>query len=414
MAPRPTASPSPAATSGFEVDAKAVVRAVRRSFAQLLTAAGLDPTVPQVISRRIGLNKNLAWKISKVVGDEDPAVVLQQMPGPAGIRIFFEGLERAGATEAHLQSARSAVDAYDNLIRTHCGDRASLDTLSTDLSPAGRAVVDEQHRKLLFQGGGHVWGVQARLMLKLAVIKPSDDGETLDLAHVSGLFDFRRLRQRASWAMASRHWKTDRGSKMNMPLPEPVDPRFAGVGEAPLMADFCSNPLPTLIKYEHSTGATFELPEGPIGNTAAIDCVIGTVQRGVPKFRTDEDEWGEHNAICDTPAEQLIYDLFIHESMTFAHEPEALLLSDLRSSMRYPGRDRSRDLLPLGEALRDLGQSDLAPATPEWPRYGDLNQYVFDRLGWKPSEFLAFRIKVAYPVCPSSLVLRYPLPPCPA
>lgn len=394
----------------FDVDAKAVVRAVRRSFSELLAGVGLDPSMPQVISRRIGLNKNLAWKISKVVGDDDPAVVLQQMPGPAGIRIFFEGLERAGAAKDRLSSARDAVDAYERLIQTHSGDRATLDMLSTDLSPTGRQQIDEQHRKLLFQGSGYVWGVQARVMLKLAVIKPHDDGQTLDLVHVSGLFDFRRLRQRASWAMASRTWKSDRGSTMNMPMPEPVDPRFAGVGQAPLMADFCTNPLPELIKYDHATGATFELPEGPIGNAAAIDCVLGTIQRGVPMFRTEEDQWGEHNGICDTPAEQLVYDLFVHESMTFAHQPEALLLSDLRSSNRYPGRDRMRDQLPLNEALRDLGKSELAPATPELARYSDLNQYVFDRMGWKPAEFLAFRIKVAYPVCPSSLVLRYPLP----
>lgn len=386
------------------------MRAVRRSFSELLTGTGVDPSLPQVMSRRFGLNKNLAWKISKVVGDDDPAVVLQQMPGPGGVKIFLESLERAGAEPARIRSARDAVEAYEELIRVHSGDRATLDMMGADLSVAGRQQVEEQHRRLLFQGGGFVWGVQARVMLKLAIVRPADDGKTLDLAHVSGLFDFRRLRQRATWAMASRHWKSDRGGRMNMPLPEAVDPRFAGPERAPLMADFCTNPLPDLVPYDHATGTTFELPAGPIGNTGAIDCVLGTIQRGVPMLRTDEDEWGEHNAILDTPAELLIYDLFVHESMTFARHPEAVLYSDLRSSNRYPGRDRINDRLPLNEPLQDLGKHALAPATPDLPRYGDMTKYVFDRLGWEPEAFYAFRIKIAYPVCPSSLALRYRLP----
>ena len=400
----------PVGAPDFPIHARSVVRSLRRAFSELLASVGADPAVPQAVSRQFGLNKNLAWRISKIVGGDDPAVVLQQMPGNGGLKIFLDAMKRAGAGGERLASARQAIDEYERLIRIHSGDRATLEMMGADLSPHARQQLDEQHRRLLFQGGGYVWGVQARVMLKVAVIAPGQAEGTLDLAAISGLLDFRRLRQQASWAMASRYWNDDRGIRMAMPRPEALDPRFDAEGQAPLMGEFCSTTLPALRSFPISGGTSFELPEGPIGNAAAVDCVLGTLQRGIPRYRTAQNEWGEHNAICDTPSELLIVDLFIHESMTFALAPEALLFSELRSPVRHPGPERDRNRLPLHETLQELGKDPLAPATPEAPRYADMFQALFARTGWDPGAFHAFRMKINYPACPTSLVLRYRLP----
>jgi len=405
-----TSEPS---TLPFPEHARAVVRTVRGAFSELLTATGADPQDPQSISRSFGLNKNLAWKISKIVQADDPAVVLQQMPGAAGIKIFLRCSERAGANPALVETARGAINEYERLIQVHSGDRATLEMMGSELSAAGRQQRDEYHRRLLFQGASYVWGVQARVMLKVGVVGPGREPGLLDFASLSALVDFRRLRPDVTWVMAARHANNDDGTEMETSPSEAIDSRYGGREQAPLMADFCSQPLPELRRFADPTGTSFELVEGPVGNTGALTCVVGTLHRGIPYYRTPANDLGEHTAICDTPSEILIVDLFFHEQFTFAIPPTPTLYSELAAAVPYPGRGRERNRLPLNESLQDLGLGALPLATPEVRRYTQMVRAMFERTGWKPAEFHAFRMKIVYPVCPSALVLRYALPEAP-
>ncbi len=397
----------------FAAHALGVVRAVRGAFSELLTSVATNPQDPQSVSRELGLNKNLAWKICRIIQSDDPCVALEQMPGASGIKIFLRCMERAGASAHLLQTGREAIREYEQLIRVHSGDRATLEMMGSELSASGRQQRDEYHRKQLFQGASYVWGVQTAVMLKVGVVGPGGAPGRLDFASLSGLLGFRRLRGDVAWVVATRRASNDDGSEMSPPAPEAVDPRFAAADQAPLLADFCSQPLPELRRVVSPAGTSFELVEGPVGNTGARSCVVATIQRQVPYYRTPENEWGEHAAICNTPAELLIVDLFVHKTFAFAIPPEAILYSELNASVPYPGRGRERNRLPLNESLQDLGVGTLLLPTPEVRRYSQMVQTLFDRRGWIPTEFHVFRMKIAYPVCPSALVLRYrlPLPP---
>lgn len=402
--------PQSTAAVSFPKHAKAVVRTVRGAFAELLVSVGADPSDPQAMSRKFGLNKNLAWKISKIIQADDPSVALQQMPGAAGTKIFFRSIERAGAKKDLLDSARHAVREYEQLIRVHSGDRATLEMMGSELSLAGRQQRDEAHRKMLFQGASAIWGVQTRVMCKAGIVAPGRSSGLLDFASLSALIDFRRLREEVTWQMATRYWNNDDGSRMETIQREAIDPRFDSPESAPLMGEFCSQPIPHLRQFPTTSGTSFELVEGPVGNIGAITCVLGTIQRGIPYFRTPENEWGEHSAICDTPAELLVIDLFIHESFAFAIPPEAALYSEMRKAVRFPGPERERNRLPLNETLEDLGTGPLVLATPDVPRHKQMIGAMFDRAGWDARQFHGFRMKINYPACPTALVLRYRLP----
>lgn len=65
------------------------------------------------------------------------------------------------------------------------------------------------------------------------------------------------------------------------------------------------------------------------------------------------------------------------------------------------------------ETLQGLGTGPLPLATPEVPKYNQLVQAAFDRTGWQPGDFHGFRVRIAYPTYPASLVLRYRLPEAP-
>jgi len=395
-------------TQPFPTHARAVVRSIRGSFTEAIASGGADPTDCQSIGRSLGLNKNLAWKISRIIQDEDPSSVLMQMPGAGGLKIFLRAVESAGIEPKLVRSAQNAISEYEELIKLHSGDRTTFDMMCAELGPAGRSRLDEQNRKQLFQGGSAVWGVQARVNLKVGVIGPGAAPGLIDFVSVNALIDFRRIRPDATWVMATRQAKNDDGTQMPTAPREAIDPAFADPEVAPLMGEFCSSPLPELRRVADVFGTSFVLPEGPVGNAGSLTCVVGVIHREILAYRTSENEWGEHSARSDIPAELFMVDLFIHESLGFAMQPKISLLSDLHAGS--PGAKSAKCGLPLSEPLRDLGTGPHAPATPEVPRYSQLIQALYDRTGWTPTEFCGFRMKIPYPAYPANLVLRYPLP----
>lgn len=404
-----TLDPSP---TPFQADARTVVRTVRGAFSDLLAQAGANAQDPQSISERIGLTKTLAWKVSRMVQADDPALALQHMPGASGVKLLLRGAERAGVDPAHIEVARDAVRQFERLIEVHCGDRATLDMMGGQLSPAGRRQRDEQHRRMLFQGASYVWGAQARVVCKIGVVTPGEAPGLLDFASVNALVDFRRLRPDVCWVMASRHGRNDDGSQMRTHAAEAIDPRFSGPNQCPLMGDFCSENLPPLRRIDYPRGMSFELVEGPVGNKGSLSCAVGTIQRGIPYYAAPDNEWGEHRAVCDLPAELMIVDLFVHQSFAFAIPPQASLHSELAAGASDGPRLRRQ--LPLSEPLQDLGVSPEPPTTPEYPRYTALTRAVFARLGVDPGAFHGFRMKLPFPACPTSIMLRYRLPEEPA
>lgn len=399
---------SPAHPPPFPTHAREVLRTLGTAFADALTSAGLDPNEPQAISRELGINKNLAWKVSKVIQMNDPAQALQQMPGAGGVKIFREALKDAGVNVAQLDAISTALEEYDRLIEIHSGDRATLDMLGSSLSPNGDPQRDEHHRKLIYQGASYIWGVQARVSLKLGVVGPSAQQDMLDFVSVNSLIDFRRLRPDVSWDMASRHANYDDGSDMPASPIEPVDLRYEDSDKAPLMADFCSQPLPELRRRPNKWGATFELVEGPVGKTGALTCTVGMLQRNIPAYGDSEADWGRHLARCDIPAELLVLDLLIHQQFAFAIPPQVKLVSLAGASSPPPLAQRK--YLPINDPLQDLGTSSVPAVTPEVPRYSKLLEMIYQRTGWNPSEFHTFRMKVPYPAFPTAIELCYPLP----
>lgn len=398
----------------FPIHAREVTRAVRASFTNLLASAGANPVEMQSIIEHVGLNKNLAWKLSKIAAADDPATVIKQMPGEAGLKIFFNLMQRGRRDPALLDRARQAIVEFHKLIETHSGDRETLAIMGNELSSAGRQKRDEQHRKQLFLGASHVWGARARVNLKIGILGPSaiqppnDAGfvTNIDVCSVSGLIDFRRLRPDVRWVMALRKRFHDQTPDDAIPT-EPVDPRFADENVAPLMGDFCSSPLPELHRFVDGSLNKFELVEGRVGNTGAITTVIGTIHRNIPFGAIPGADWGGSISSSDTPAELLISDHIVHQSLTYAIPGTVELHSQLHHTSMLPN-ERTR--LPMTEVMEDLGKDPRVLPAREFPDHLPLIQALFDRMGWNPAEFHTFRLRIAYPACPAWVLTKYPLP----
>ncbi len=227
-------------------------------------------------------------------------------------------------------------------------------------------------------------------------IAPGDDPEWADLAWLSGLVDFRRLRRDVVWAMASARKAADDGTVLPVGRIEPIDPDFAGDGTAPLLGEFCSRPIPRMRVDTGSDGIIrYELVDGPVGNTAAATCVIGVAGRQfVRRYCAPNDTLGDHVARLYTPVELLVHDLFVHRDLEYALSPEIALYSQLPSGPPYPLGGRNCGLLPVWEKVHQLGSCPPGVVTPELPQYRHMIDRVFDRMGWSARDFYGFRFKM--------------------
>ncbi len=388
----------------FAVEAREVARTLQDAFAEVLRSVGADPSTPQSIVKEVGLNKNLAWKVSRIIQAEDAATALDLVPGASGVRIFMRAAAKAHANSDALSRAEDAIGAYEALIRTHTGDRATLEMMGSELDEARRQQRDEQHRKLLFQGASYVWGAQARAIVKMAAVIPGDKPGYMNFATISGFIDFRRLRPDVTWTMAKRDSSNDDGSEMPESPWYPLD-RSGPTSAPPLLKEFCSQPIPELQRVETTREIRYVLPEGEIGNTGALTCLVGMVQKDLPIYRTPENSYGTHSARCEVPAELMNIDMFFHESLPFTHRPEI----SLHSNVGGYAYSKDGQQLPFNERIKDLGVSTVPPPAPEIPRYRQLMETFFSMIGHPLGEFHGYRVKIAYPAYPTALVMGYPL-----
>lgn len=397
-------------TPPFEEHVRTVLHRLRITLAELLASVGADPTRSQDLARKLRLNRNLTWKISKIIRENDPAAVIPLMPGKEGLRIFIDKLQQAGATADAIASAEAAIAEFDRMVEIHSGDRETLELMLGNLSGEGDQQRTEALRKQSFLGNSAIWGVQARVQLCVNFIAPSDSPEWNDLAWMSGLVDFRRLRSDVAWPIASTRKTDDSGGILPVGPIESLDPKFAGSDAAPLLGDFCSQPLPAL---RLETGADdllrYNLVEGPIGNTAAATCVIGILgRRFVRRYQTTGDTIGEHIARLYTPVKLLVHDMFVHRDLAYAQSPGVFLYSQLPSGPPYPTGGRDHGKLPLPESVQELGRPPDV-VTPELPTYRRMIDWVFARSGWNPAEFFGFRLRMRFPPTPTLALFRYPL-----
>lgn len=398
-------------TNAFEAHAAQVVARVRTAFSETLASLGINAGKPQEASRKLNLDKNLTWKICRLVRDTNPLAAIPLIPGRAGLNILIDAFAKAEAPPDLIAEVRAATAEFDRMVEMHSGNRDTLQMMLGNLTDAGQQERDEAHRKLSFRGNSAIWGAQARVQLCTNIIAPGSDPNMADLAWMSGLIDFRRLRRDATWAMAAARKTTDDGSPMPVGEIRAIDPAFDGNDKAPLLGNFCSNPLPDIRINLGPDGVTrYELIEGPVGNTATATCIIGLYGRNfVRRRRAPEDTIGEHYARLYTPAETLIHDLFVHRDLAYALSPQILLYSQLPGTPSYPTAGRERGLLSVSDPIIQLGNPPDV-VTTELPAYSRMMRSVFERISWRAEEFHGFRFKLRYPPIPTLAVWRYELP----
>jgi hypothetical protein len=416
LAVGPAASEPQSPAPPFAEHVTTLAHTLRTALSGALAACAADPTRPQQLGRQLKLDKSLAWKLARVVTDADPLAAVTRLPGRSGLQLAYAALARAGAPLAQVRRVEDAVNAIDEAIELHAGDRESFEMMLAELSPAGQERY-AAYRELAFKGLSATFGVRAMVHHACQIVVPSagPDPAMLDLVTISGMRGLVWLRRGGQWPIAHLRRFSGDGQAITGTGVQPVDELGVTPDGMMLVREFSSPVLPPTRAIQRPGGLTrFEIELDRVGNTATVDCVTGWYEPALAsRYRTPVDTLGEHLVHTLTPCELLIFDLAVHASLDFAQSPELAAYGLMPGAAPYPQEGREKGLIPLEARVEALTFDQVGAATPEIDRYDRLVALGVRRAGADPREFVIRRARVPFPPMPAQVVLRYPLPTAP-
>lgn len=394
----------------FEAQTRALADRVRAALGAALASAQANPRRPHTVGKALGLDKSLAWKIGRIASRDDALTAIARIPGRSGQRLVLDALRSAAVPPDQTQELEAALDEFEAFVGTHAGDRETFQAMVAALTPEGRTRVDEGHRRLAFQGNCATWGVQARAQVSVHFAAPSKSApDMLDLAVISGLVDLQRLRQNVPWSVATVRTFHDDGSPVPAHI-EGIDQSWRPGSGPPLLREFCSNPLPPLsIATTHDGVSRYRIDQGPIGRTGGVTCYTGWISRACfSRWKSKQDQFGEHFVTLGTPAELLVHELYLHRDCWPIEPPRVACYGQLPGGPVYPHDGRDASVLPLADPVVPLSTPSVQD--PDGlPRHSEMVELAIARLGHKPSDFRGVRFLLRYPPIPAVLAFRYPL-----
>lgn len=384
-----------------------VVEQLRGALTELLAGVDADPSIPYAVSRYLGVNKNLAWKVCRIVTSNDPWLSVEALPGAQGVEIFLSAAGEKGAAERSITAVRSALREFQDLIDAHAGDRRTLELMLAS-HPTSPPEPMEESRRLAFEGNSAIWGIQARLRFSAFFAAPAgDDREWADVVNLGGLIDVRRMRPDVTAPVFVVHAYNDDGTSRTASY-EPLDPGAAADDPSFLMPRFCSPNAPVLVPVRVDRAVRYELPKGPVGRRSLASWVFGAKVPRIGRVQRDErNRFGQHSTRLFVPVENLLIDLFVHRDLPF-HDFERALVSQLAGE-QFAGVLREGECLPLHEPLLEVGGRPPVVATPLMPGYSELVRWTIERVGWNSDRFTCRRFVMRFPPIPTVVVLRYAL-----
>lgn len=398
-----------AASVGEVMDAFSSLRA---SVLELFDATNLDPTKTRELARELGVNRGLAWRLSRMVRSEDSASVAHDVPGQQSMSRFAEICADRGAERALVERMVEAVRRYEDAVAACTGGRKTLAML---LANRGRDTTQqdrERARRTLFEGACSVWGVQAQVRFVTVFLFPSaDNPDALDAAHVTGYVGFRRLSERP-WPLSYEavHDASGRAQRL---MKHPLDPSGSKEGELQLLREFCDPRAPDIEVQIQGDYKCFNLAAGPVGNEGLTTCVFGSYLPSIYPRPVGESDTAGFMVLLQTPVERVIFDYFVHDDVP----TEGGTITHLLDRLTYPHQNREADFdhqsMSITETPRPLVRGPNGAITANIPWYPRLIEFVEHRTGVPVERFRGTRFEMAYPPISTTLSQRVRLLPGP-
>lgn len=391
----------------FSNDAVICVRKAQAAVSDLLSGAGLGGARPTEVGRILGVDKTLAWKMSRFSESTDLLKAVKHIPGTGGIEIMLKAAQDKGVAPDRINAVRDADRAFRDFVRQRAGDRRSFEAM---LAAGGRDErIELEERKAYYQSGSAIWGVRARMQMLTLCLRPSSTiPDRIDVLQLSGFLDFERLRADVPWIIR-RLWTSDTEAATDNDFKRsPLCPEASVGNSLPVVPDFCTHPLPQINQFTGDNGVIYdEIAPGPVGKHGSLTCVTGELYTGaIPLHRSAENTFGRYELVLRTPVEWVMFDVYLHEDLRHFSDFRYSVFGLLEDRPGVGvGKSHKQPIMGPVDAMR-LGE----PPITQSNRYGDyarLLDHAIERAGWGSIEsFRGYRSELEYPATPWCLTMQ--------
>lgn len=397
----PTAQPTPTLSNDFQQEAGIALTRLRDAIAPIVAAVASPARRAADVARAFEVDAKLGWQLHRIATARDIFEIAPDIPGPSAARRTLEVASARRVSDAVVEEARSAFDAFESMVERHAGDRRSFESLvARCTSGTAQTKVETANRRTLFRANAQLLGLQARTQFGCAILYPGAAPGLIDQVMIRGFVDLAWFRPAGSFILA--RWHPNKGVHADEQIVRtPLEPQDHARFGGPLLARFTTDDTPTLRTREIVPGHTVvEILGRRVGLQSARTYVLGESMSGIvvpPQRELVQDMV----AFVRAPAEALQLDLLVHRdhfgSLTARNEVladtsgESFLTLDPWSARETAIR------LPCADALEASGPAPRYLHAPDVPEYDEMVEHACARIGIGLDAFDLYRFRLQYP-----------------
>ncbi len=387
----------------FDVSASERIRSTQAAWLELLGEIDLSDARPTAIAQRLGVDKTLAWKMARFMGEESSGKAFRYLPGETGVEILLRAVSDQGVVDTRIEATRKAVTDLRVFIREQAGDRRAFEAMVTSNHREGKSELE--HRRQLFRANSAIWGVRGSAQVLTIILRPSETKPAmLDVVQLGGLVELERLRTDLPWIVRRLRASNDSDSNRFAIERVPLDEEHEG---PPLFRAYCSDPAPNLRQFVDEGGWVYdELVPGPVGRSGSTTCILGEKHLAVlPSVRSAENTAGRYSVTVRTPVESVLFDVLIHRDLTHFGDAEMRTYGLLEGRPTAGGGTLNAIPLYEPEPAQRLGSPAIVQSG-RLPWYAGMVREAISRAGWGDlRDYRGYRMEIEYPAIPCDLTL---------
>ena len=375
----------------------------------VLEAIPDGPQGPQMLARRLGVDKVLTSRVLKAMRSPDPMSVIHRIPGPDPLRRLLKGVAKQGVSAMLMTRAQSAVDQFEHLIRNEIGDRSALDTIVSAWVPEARREFQLRRKQSAFKAMSQLKGAQGQTIVATVMLHPSGDGEHIDVVWISGIIGVHRLRPGAGVKLVTRRI----GRADDVRRPRGLDGSPITEHQHVQLAEFCSTPLPHLNVEQVGEVVHYTLAEDGFGPRTAVDLIFAEVNYNEIKRTVPAGSGRKAYVFAEvsTPVKVMHFDVLVHDDIYPDAHPSVRVYDTVFDGIAdVNNRARDIDQLDMTEPVERLGKGLGRFRSSDVPRYSELMRTAFDSLKWDAEHFRGYRCRVEYPIYGTQVTLVFDPP----
>jgi hypothetical protein len=390
---------------GLQARIDALGREMSGAFQRLFDAIPGAPHRPTALAQRTGLSRVTISRLLNAIARPAPNEVLEQVPGPESLRALVRAAAGLGVTDPLIDETNRVIDTFAGLIRRDFGTRSAFNAAITPQHPELKTRFTNASRYQVYMGMRQILGVEADTWLTCMFFAPGQvDPDALAVTTIHGALGMRRLRPDAN--VYFTFGPPGQAAGANPPIaPVTVDLR-----------EFCANDPAPLESRIAAGQVVHRLTHDRLGRLSTVDMLaVSHNAKGSRRYGTPERPRGGVVVFPDVPVKTLICDAIIHDDVFPGSHPELIVYNPGAHGPANPC-DPSRDIdrVEVVERIETLGKNEDRFKIAEVPHYAGMVDRVCREIGHAPSNFSAFRLRMAYPVHGFQFVMAFDAPPKPA